>query len=236
MNESVTLTIDGKTVQAPAGQTLKEAAADNGICIPGLCALKGLVPVGACRLCIIEVTGVPRLLPACTTRVSEGMKVTTNSDRVLKNRKMIVELLFAERNHICSVCVANGHCELQTLASELGVDHTRFEYRYPEHQVDATHARFAYDANRCVLCTRCLRVCAEVEGARTWSIKGRGIHSTMITDLNEPWGTSETCTSCGKCVNACPTGALFEKGKAAGEMEKPANNIPYLSSMRTSGR
>lgn len=227
-----TLTIDGKEVSAREGETILQVARENGIDIPTLCYLEGLSPYGACRLCLVEVKGVNRLLPACVTQVEEGMEVITNSERLVKYRKMILELLFSERNHTCSVCVVNGHCELQRLAQKLGVTNVRFPYRYPNLPVDATHERFAVDHNRCVLCTRCVRVCDEIEGAHVWDVMGRGINSRIIADLNQPWGTSETCTSCGKCVHVCPTGALFEKGKAVAEMEKRRQFLPYLTIMR----
>lgn len=169
-----TLTIDGKDVGAREDETILEVARENGIWIPTLCQLTGLSTVGACRLCIVEVTGTPKLLPACVTRVEEGMEVTVDSERLRGYRKMILELLFAEGNHICSVCVVNGHCELQWLAQRLGVDHIRFPYLYQKRTVDASHARFAVDHNRCILCTRCVRVCDEVEGAHTWDVMGAG--------------------------------------------------------------
>ncbi|MFN3422117.1 MAG: bidirectional hydrogenase complex protein HoxU [Armatimonadota bacterium] len=227
-----TLTIDGKEVSAREGETILQVARENGIDIPTLCYLEGLSPIGACRLCLVEVKGVNRLLPACVTQVEEGMEVVTNSERLVKYRKMILELLFSERNHTCSVCVVNGHCELQRLAQRLGVTNIRFPYRYPNLPVDATHDRFVVDHNRCVLCTRCVRVCDEIEGAHVWDLMGRGINSRITADLNQPWGTSETCTSCGKCVHVCPTGALFEKGKAVAEMEKRRQFLPYLTVMR----
>ena len=145
---------------------------------------------------------------------------------------MIVEMLFTEGNHICSVCVSNGHCDLQNMAQRLGIDHISLPYRYPQARVDASHERFAFDPNRCILCTRCVRVCDEVEGAHTWDVLGRGIESQIITDLNQPWGESTSCTSCGKCVQVCPTGALFTKGKSAGEMVKQRSFLIYLADMR----
>jgi bidirectional [NiFe] hydrogenase diaphorase subunit len=160
------------------------------------------------------------------------MKVITSSPRLQKYRKMIVEMLLSERNHICSVCVSNGNCELQWLAQNLGVDHIRFSYLYPDAAVDASHDRFVLDQNRCVLCTRCVRVCDEIEGAHTWDVMGRGIASLVITDLAEPWGESQSCTSCGKCVNVCPTGALSLKGKSVAEMSKQKQFLPYLTMMR----
>jgi bidirectional [NiFe] hydrogenase diaphorase subunit len=227
-----TLTIDGKEVSALEGETILQVARENGIDIPTLCYLEGLEPIGACRLCLVEVKGINRLVPACVTQVEEGMEVVTNSERLIKYRQMILELLFSERNHTCSVCVVNGHCELQRLAQRLGVTHIRFPYRYPNLPIDASHERFVIDHNRCVLCTRCVRVCDEIEGAHVWDVMGRGINSRIIADLNQPWGTSEVCTSCGKCVHVCPTGALFEKGKAVAEMEKRRQFLPYLTVMR----
>ena len=146
--------------------------------------------------------------------------MNTESERLAGYRRMIVEMLFTEGNHICSVCVSNGHCELQNMAQRLDIDHISLPYRYPRRPVDASHDRFAFDANRCILCTRCVRACDEVEGAHTWDVMGRGIESQVITDLHQPWGESQTCTSCGKCVQVCPTGALFQKGKAGGRNGK----------------
>jgi NADH dehydrogenase/NADH:ubiquinone oxidoreductase 75 kD subunit (chain G) len=231
-----TLTIDEQHVSAEESETILAAATDAGIKIPTLCRLEGLSEVGACRLCLVEVSGSNKLLPACVTKVTEGIEVKTNTERLRKYRLMILELLFAERNHICSVCVANGHCELQTLAQQHGMTHVQFAYLYPHATVDASHDRFVIDHNRCILCTRCVRVCDEIEGAHTWDVMGRGTNSRVITDLNQPWGTSETCTSCGKCVQVCPTGALFEKGKSVAEMAKRREFLPYLTLMRDQQR
>src|SRR4051812_14975151 len=143
-----TLTIDGRDVGAAATETILEAARDNGVYIPALCHLEGLTPVGACRLCLVEIEGSARLQPACVTHVGEGMRVTTQSERLQRYRRMILELLFSEGQHICSVCVANGNCELQSLAQEHGVDHRRVPDLYARHGVDATHARFAVDHSR----------------------------------------------------------------------------------------
>jgi len=227
-----TLVIDGREVGARAGETLLAVARENGIEIPTLCELGGLSPVGACRLCLAEVEGSAKLLPACTTAVWEGMVVRTRSERLDRYRRGVLELLFAERNHVCAVCVASGHCELQSLAQRLGMDHVRFPYLHPSLTVDASHERFALDHNRCVLCTRCVRVCDEIEGAHTWDVAGRGAGAWIVSDLATPWGESSTCTSCGKCVQVCPTGALFTKGKAVGEMEKRTAFLPYLRRMR----
>lgn len=227
-----TLVIDGKDVSGRGDQTIMEVARENGIKIPGLCQMDGLSNVGSCRLCLVEVKGIPKLLPACHTRIGEGMEVTTDSERLQKYRRLVLELMFTERNHICSVCVSNGHCELQAMAQRLGVTHMTLPYMYPSVPVDATHERFVSDHNRCILCTRCVRVCDEVEGAHTWDVKDRGIRARVITDLNQPWGSSATCTRCGKCVNVCPTGALSQKGRSVAEMVKEREFLPYLTQMR----
>lgn len=227
-----TLTIDGKLISAEESATVLQAAEEAGVKIPTLCHLEGVYDVGACRLCLVEVVGTPKLQSACTTRVREGMEVTTDSERLQKYRRMTLELLFAERNHICAVCVANGHCELQGLAYQQGMDHVRYDYCYPKWEVDASHRLFGMDHNRCVLCARCVRACWHIEGAGTKNVSGRGSNSRIITDLDDDWGVSETCTSCGKCVLACPTGALFHQGSTAAEMQRDRSKLEYIVNAR----
>jgi bidirectional [NiFe] hydrogenase diaphorase subunit len=227
-----TLSIDGKLVSAREDQTLLEAARESGIQIPTLCHLDGLSEVGACRLCLVEIGGSGKLQPACVTKVAEGLEVQTDSERLREYRKMIVELLFAERNHVCSVCVANGHCELQNLAVAVGMDHVRYEYLFPTCAVDITHPHFGIDHNRCVLCTRCVRTCDEVEGVHTWDLAGRGVGTRTITDMSQPWGAAQSCTSCGKCAQACPTGAIFLRGSTVAEMERDPSRIAFIVNAR----
>jgi bidirectional [NiFe] hydrogenase diaphorase subunit len=228
MAENISIRIDGEYVPAHTGQTILEVARAGGKYIPTLCWLANLTPVGACRLCIVEVAGVGRLLPACTTPVQDGMSVTTNSDKLQRYRKIAIEFLLAERNHHCAVCVSNNHCELQAMAQKLGVTHSRYTYGNPRLPVDLSHERYSLDHNRCILCTRCVRACAEVEGAHVWDVSSRGIRSMIVCDMNRPWGESATCTSCGKCVQVCPTGALAEKGFAVEEMVKRDGNVARL--------
>jgi bidirectional [NiFe] hydrogenase diaphorase subunit len=190
---------------------------------------EGLSDTGSCRLCVVEIAGSNKLAPACKTPVTEGMEVTTASARLAEYRAMITEMMLLERNHICSICVANNHCELQDLAGRVGIDHFELPVVNPRVGIDASHALFAIDHNRCIMCARCVRVCAEIEGAHTWAVAGSGIDSRVVTDMGTPWGESSSCTSCGKCVQVCPTGALFEKGRAIAEGAKVRRPfLPYL--------
>lgn len=227
-----TLSIDGKMVTGLVGTSIFSVAWENGIHIPRLCHVGGLSDVGACRLCLVEVEGRPRLMASCVTPIEEGMVVRAHTPRLHEHRKLIVELLMAEGNHVCAVCVSNGHCELQDLAEQFGVDHVRFGYRHPKREVDASHERFGLDHNRCVLCTRCVRVCDEVEGAHTWDVAGRGAGLHVTADMGDPWGESTSCTSCGKCVQVCPTGALYANGTPPGAMTKNRRFLKYIVTAR----
>ena len=181
---------------------------------------------------MVEVKGSSKLLAACVTQVAEGMEVQTHTDQLKNYRKMVVEMLFAEGNHVCAVCVANGNCELQNMAIATGMEHSRFPYQFPQRDVDLSHKLFGIDRNRCIFCTRCVRVCDEIEGAHVWDVANRGAELRLITGLDQPWGEVDACTSCGKCVDACPTGAIFDKGSAVGEMERDRTKLEFIVTAR----
>lgn len=209
--DKLTLRINGKQIETFAGKTILEVANENQISIPTLCYLKHLSTVGSCRMCIVEVEGMKKVATACTTPVTQGMVIQTQTPRLQKMRRMNLELLFSERNHICPFCsVSGGDCEFQNLGYQHGMDHIRFPYLFPNLPVENSHPDFSLDHNRCILCTRCIRYCDEIEGVHTLDLSMRGNKAFVTIDLHQSFENS-SCTSCGGCVQVCPTGALFDK-------------------------
>jgi bidirectional [NiFe] hydrogenase diaphorase subunit len=229
---TVPVTIDGQEVLAHEGETILALARRVGVPIPTLCYLEGLSIHGGCRLCIVEVEGEHKLPLACATEIHADMEVRTDTDQLREHRRTITALLFAEGSHVCAACVASGNCELQDLATETGVDHVPYEYTWPRHEVDASHPKFLLDRDRCVLCTRCVRVCDEIEGAHVWDIAMRGNHAKLIAGMDQPWGEVSSCTWCGKCVAVCPTGALAWQGTPSGELHADPRMAAFLTDAR----
>lgn len=231
----IPIIVDDKPLQADAGKTILEVCREHDIEILTMCHLKGITDVGACRLCLVEIEGSPKLFSACTTKVVANMIIRTATERIRRYQRITTELFFAERNHVCSVCVANGKCELQNLGYKMGMDRIRYPHLFPQCDVDTSHPWYVMDHNRCIMCTRCVRVCNDVEGAHNWDVMDRGFQVRVISDFNTPWGESITCTSCGKCVHACPTGAIWPKAIVQGQLEKKPGIIAELMEKRKMG-
>jgi formate dehydrogenase major subunit len=209
----VNININGQKVSAPAGSTILQAAKKAGIDIPTLCDHPALIPVGACRICVVEVKGQRTLITACTFPISEGLEIQTESPQVVNARKLILDLLFSERNHYCPYCEMSGDCELQNLGYRYGLDHFIYPTYTKPFPIDATRKYFLMDHNRCVLCGRCERACGDLVANHTLGLRNRGANSMIHADANVPFGQS-TCISCGSCLQVCPTGALCDKRSA----------------------
>ena len=210
----VQLTINGKQIEAAEGITVLAAAKQAGIEIPTLCAHKELTPFGGCRLCIVEVQGFRVPIASCTLPVSNGMVINTETEALKKSRKFILSMLFSERNHFCPFCqVSGGDCDLQNAAYHEEMTHWPMQPGWNGYPVDSSHPYFILDNNRCILCRRCVRACAELTGNFTLTMAERGAATLVVADTNVPLGES-TCVKCGSCVQVCPTGALIDRTSA----------------------
>ena len=210
----VQITINGKQIEVPEGTTVLRAAEMARIHIPRLCDHKELTPYGGCRLCIVEVQGVRVPMASCTLPVNKGMVINTESEALKKSRKFVLSMLFSERNHFCPFCqVSGGDCELQNAAYNEEMTHWPIQPGWNNFVVDTSHSYFVLDNNRCILCRRCVRACAEMVGNFTLSVTERGAMSMIVADTDVPLGES-TCIKCGCCVQVCPTGALIDRASA----------------------
>ncbi|MCX7845239.1 MAG: 2Fe-2S iron-sulfur cluster-binding protein [Dictyoglomaceae bacterium] len=206
--EKIKIKVNGNEVEVNPGITVLQVLKGLGIHVPVLCHYEPLMPQGSCRICVVEDRGV--LKTACTTPVEPNMDIKTDTPNVVNSRKLVLQLLFSERNHYCMYCEVTGECELQDLGYEFGLDYFEFptyERRFP---VDNTHDFIMIDHNRCVLCRRCVRACSEVAGHYVLGEMERGIDTMIIADMDVPLGNS-SCVSCGLCAQVCPTGAIIDK-------------------------
>ncbi len=206
----VTLMINGEKVTVPEGTSIMNAAKQVHVDIPHLCYLEGLEPEYHCRICGVEIEGEPRLAPSCVRQVSEAMKVQTNSARVRRARRMIVELLLANHSVDCPTCERNQTCELQKLAFELGVKKVRFDGEKSSYLLDEASPAIIRDPDKCVLCGRCVRVCHDVQTVSVIGFINRGLDIMVSTFMEKGLGNVE-CTNCGQCILVCPVGAIKEK-------------------------
>jgi ferredoxin len=213
--EYVTLLINGEEITAPKGQNLLQVCEENGIFIPHLCYNEELSEAGVCRLCLVKIKGMRDLAPSCCTHVSQGMEVVTEDEELIKDRKIILELVMASHNHNCLTCSKGMpnvlySCELQKLMRRYGIESTRYTPNYEIEKKDDSSPVISIDYNRCILCGQCVRACEELAGLCNIGFINRGSKTKVVAGLNVEMNQSE-CASCMACVNACPTGALTEK-------------------------
>ncbi len=216
--KTITIEANGREVEARPGEMLLDTLKRAGITVPTLCHMDNLFPSGACRMCVVELEGRPGLVPSCACPVTEGMKVRTHSPRALRARKTIIELLLANHPDDCLYCVRCDDCELQSLASELGVRHRRYQGTRHAYKEDVSSPSIVRDPDKCILCGKCVRVCEEIQGVAAIDFAGRGSNAHICTAFDEGLNVS-SCVYCGQCIMACPTGALREKSYIKEVME-----------------
>ncbi|MCW5746075.1 MAG: formate dehydrogenase subunit alpha [Alphaproteobacteria bacterium] len=212
-DRTVTLTIDSFAVTVPEGTSVMRAAMDAGVEVPKLCSTDSLQAFGSCRLCLVEIAGRAGTPASCTTPVADGMVVSTQTELLKKLRRGVMELYISDHPLDCLTCAANGDCELQDMAGAVGLREVRYGYAGANHLDDArdeTNPYFTYDPAKCIVCSRCVRACEEVQGTFALTIDGRGFASRVAAGMDQPFLESE-CVSCGACVQACPTATLMEK-------------------------
>jgi formate dehydrogenase major subunit len=221
----VSLEIDGFKVTVPEGTSIMRAAMEIGIKVPKLCAYDMVDSFGSCRLCLVEIEGRNGLPASCTTPVAEGIKVTTQNQRLGRIRRNVMELYISDHPLDCLTCAANGNCELQDMAGAVGLREVRYGYQGENHlgqDKDASNPYFTFDPSKCIVCSRCVRACEEVQGTFALTIDGRGFASHVAAGMNEGFLGSE-CVSCGACVQACPTATLMEKSVI--EIGQPEHSV-----------
>jgi formate dehydrogenase alpha subunit len=222
----IKLTVDGLQVTVPEGATVLDAARAAGIYVPTLCYDEDLEPYGACRLCIVEIDGVPGMPTACTTKAKKGMVVHTDTERVNGVRRTICEMLIAEHPESCLTCSSNQRCELQKVAAHLGIAERRLPRLERETLIDDSNPFFVRDMARCVLCGRCVRVCQELQAVGAIGFAGRGHNARVATFADEPIQAT-VCESCGECVARCPVGALSVKSEMLPPTDEVNTICPY---------
>ena len=208
--KSIQLTIDNTSVTVPEGTTIMEAAETIGIKIPRLCYHPDLSLEGACRVCIVEIEGSKNYQPSCAAQVQEGMKVRTNSPEIRQARRDLIELILDNHPKECQTCERDGHCELQNLAYSLGVRERLFEGRRKRYDIESSSASVIRDAEKCILCRRCVRVCSEIQVINNLSQLYRGFDTVVAPAYEGPMAES-VCINCGQCINVCPVASFLEK-------------------------
>ncbi len=206
----IDIEVNNEVIKAKKGETILEALTKNGIKVPTLCHMEGFTPTGACRMCVVEIEGKKELIPSCSYPIEGWMKIKTHSSRVIKARKMIVELLLSNHPDDCFYCIKNQNCELQKLAYELNIRERKITGKKANAKLDYSSLGIIRDTAKCILCERCVRVCNEIIGVSALDIINRGNNTTIATSMDKDINFSN-CIICGQCLLVCPTGALYER-------------------------
>ncbi len=221
MDKKTKLTINGKEVSCRPGMTILEAARENGIDIPTLCHIPDLAPIGACRLCVVEVEGSRTLVGSCHTPIAEGMVIQTHSPKVIATRKVLVELMLASHPDACMVCDKANICELRRIAADLEIGLPRFRTRKHYFPVEDENSGMTRDMSKCVQCRRCVIACKSESGQPIFSMAYRGFDSKVVYGCDQPL-SGESCGDCDACIELCPSGALQKPRKAGEERAQKA--------------
>lgn len=221
MDNNINLTINGKNVSGRPGLTILEAARENGIDIPTLCYITDLLPIGACRLCVVEVEGSRTLVGSCHTPIAEGMVIQTHSPKVIATRKVLVELMLASHPDVCLVCDKANICELRKIAADLEVGLLRFRARKHYYPVEDENSGMTRDMSKCVQCRRCVMACKSESGQPLFSMAYRGFDTKVIYGCDQPLDR-DACRDCDDCIELCPSGALRKPRKPGEERAKKA--------------